>query len=145
MGAGHPAMVPIIPISGRASTLKMRPVSRNRISDLRARHSPDVVPVRRPWPYEPRTVLARHPSRELPVSLSREILVALCDLDAYDTSVPVRAFLAEVLNPLELPPNVTPSLAVGDAVSDHLPAEQLRQRHVPIAIHAVGHIRRSLR
>src|SRR5690606_40585478 len=90
-GAGHPAMVPIIPIAGRASTLKMRPVSRNRISDLRARHSPDVVPVRRPWPYEPRTVLALHPSRELPVSLSREILVALCDLDPHDASVPVRS------------------------------------------------------
>src|SRR5690606_5488604 len=106
----------------------------HRISDLRACHSPDVVPVRRPWPYEPRTVFARHPSRELPVSLSREILVALGDLDAHDTSVPVRAFLAEVLDPLELPPNVTPSLAVGDAVRDHLPAEQLRERQVPIAI-----------
>src|SRR5690606_28313827 len=132
-GAGHPAMVPIIPIAGRASTLKMRPVSQNRISDLRARHSPDVVPVRRPWPYEPRTVLARHPPGEPPVSLRGEILPALLHLDADDASVPVRAFLAEVLDPLvELPPNVTPSLAVGDAVRDHLPAEQLRKRHVPV-------------
>src|SRR5690606_41614900 len=94
---------------------------------------------------EPRAVLARHPSRELPVSLRGEILPALPIFDPHDASVPVRAFLAEVLDPLELPPNVTPSLAVGDAVRDHLPAEQLRQRHVPIAIDTVREVRRSLR